>query len=143
MTRAMSWLVGALAALALLAACMDEGAGSAGWIEPEGGRPGAPRELDAAELPFQGRIAEGSAYYRIAGLPPGERRLIAVTRLDADADLFVLGNAAFTQYRCSSISSGASDEACTAPAGPAGDLYVQVYGYSERPTTFVLDVHLR
>lgn len=140
-------LLAAAALLALLlGACADENepGGQPAWVNPDLGSIAQPATLRADELPFRGTVTGGVNYFRIEGLSPRMPWYVDVAGMRADADLFVLGNDTFSDYRCSSIQGGPSDERCLiAPlSGPqSGDaLYVEVYGYPGTNTEFILDV---
>lgn len=134
----------------LLGACagQDDAGGPQAWVNPDLGSIAQPLTLDADQLPYRGTVTEGVNYVRIEGLSPRMPWYVGVAGMQADADLFVLGNGAFTDYQCSSIQGGPSDESCltaTLPGSPSGSpsgdvLYVEIYGYAGTDTGFVLDV---
>jgi hypothetical protein len=131
-----------LSGLGLCAGCAreEEPAGAEAWVNPDLGSTAAPVTLHASELPYSGSVTEGVNYFRIVGLPAHTPQFVAVTGKLADADLFVLGDPAFTSYLCSSVLGGAADDQCaTAPSGGT-ELYVEVYGFHGNDTDFILDV---
>lgn len=136
----------ALAALllaAVLGACArepQEALGPEDWVNPGLGRAGEPVEIRLDALPYTGTVNEGINYFRIVGLPTFAPQYVAVTGKRADADLFVLGDAGFSDYRCSSTRGGAEDDQCVTAPLASGELFVEVYGFEGGDTGFILDV---
>lgn len=143
-------MIGTLRALALIAAglmflagCGEAPEGEQApiiWQNPDEGSISAPVELTAAELPYTGRVTGGIGYYRVTGLQRDFGRIVSIAGLTADADLFVLGNAAFTAYECSSTRGGAAEDACETVPLPEAELFIEVYGFHNSETYFTLDV---
>ncbi len=134
---------GVALALCLLAACgreRQEPLGAEDWVNPDGATSAEPITLQASQLPYAGAVTAGINYFHIVGLPANTPQYVAVTGKRADADLFVLGNADFSDFACASTRGGAEDDQCLSPPRASGELFVEVYGFTGNDTPFVLDV---
>ena len=141
-TNRQRW-AGVALALCLLAACgreRQEPIGPEDWVNPDGGSSAEPVTLQASQLPYTGAVTAGINYFRIVGLPTNTPQFVAVTGKRADADLFVLGDADFSDFACASLRGGADDDQCLAPPRDTGELFVEVYGFTGNETSYVLDV---
>lgn len=86
--------------------------------------------LTLAQLPLGGSVDTGEVDYKVSGLNPGGRYAVRISGLSADADLEVFGDAYQYASLCASFLSGRVDDACTAAANAAGELFVEVDGES-------------
>jgi hypothetical protein len=85
-----------------------------------------------ADLPLKGTVDATEANYRVTGLTPGARYLVRLSGISDDLDLEIYADA--HQYRslCASYLAGLVEDACTATATAAGELFVEVDGESTR-----------
>lgn len=101
-------LVPLLVLLALLGGCRKED----GEFDAEGSL-FTPLDLGSAPLTHEGTVGVDDSYYRVS-VTPGTEYDIAITRLTADADLFVFDFAVepVSGVRCASVNAGTTSERC-------------------------------
>lgn len=97
----------------------------------------------AAGEGLRGRVDTGTAYFHVTGLTPGAIYTPSVSDLSDDVDVEVYSDLSMIPETrlCRSGLVGRLDEACFAPAGPAGDLWIAVDGgWTRSGATFDVDV---
>ena len=101
----------------------------------------APTALVLSDLPRTSTVGTSAgamtSYYKISGLIAGEFYAASFTNTQADVDIWVYSDAAFTTLVCKSIDSGVVSEGCVAPANANRELYVKITGYAAAGTQFI------
>ncbi|MDH4120646.1 MAG: Ig-like domain-containing protein [Deltaproteobacteria bacterium] len=107
----------------------------------ETGQKREPRDI-TGQLPHQGRIGLGDAYFQAGGLTPGKPYRVSLSGLTGNVNLLVYRNAGFDGLlACGSANPAAQGESCAALADDQGRLFIRVSGQeSGGGSGYVLDV---
>ena len=91
-------------------------------------------------LPYTlGQVGSGSSYYMVTGLPVGVSKLVKMTNLTQNIDLFVYSDSGFSSLLCSSSASTIA-ESCAATVPGSGTLYFEAQLQSGSGATYYVDV---